>query len=107
MNNMMTAASGRPHSTCDMMMGKNEDERSVTTVSASFLHNIKKGHLALHRKNNPSLTSIDTVPVDYYLQRENTHGSSCNMSGLQHPLATTALSHMPTEQYIPRLTSSF
>ena len=74
------------------------------------MHNITKkkqggGH---HRKNNPSLTSHDTVPADYYLlQRENTHGSSYNMSGL--PMATGTLSHMPTEQYMPtqRLTSSF
>ena len=108
-----SAVSARPHSTCKVsasdMMIKNEqsDEgRSCTTTSAILMHNIKKqGH---HRKNNPSMTSHDTVPADYYLlQRENTHGSSCNMSGL--PLATGTLSHMPTEQYMPtqRLTSSF
>ena len=56
------------------------------------------------------MTSHDTVPVDYYLlQREATHESINNMSGLQHPMATGTLSHMPTEQYMPtgRLTSSF
>ena len=101
------AASARPHSTCkvsDMIHTKNEacDERSITTVSASFLHNIKKSNMQHHRKNNPSMNSQDTVPVDYFLQRENTHGSFCNMSGnLQNPMATSTLSHMPTEQYIP------
>ena len=44
--NMGASATARPHSTLKMssdMMIKNEtrsDERSVTTVSASFLHNI-------------------------------------------------------------------
>jgi len=81
-------------------MTKNEasDERSNTTVSASFLHNIHKSNvMARHRKNNPSMTSHDTVPVDYFLQRENTQGSSCNFSGLQHPMASGTLTHMPTE----------
>ena len=61
-----------------MMITKNEasDERSNTTVSASFLHNIQRSNImgahAHHRKNNPSMTSHDTVPVDYFLQRENT-----------------------------------
>ena len=118
MNIGVASASARPHSTCkvssEMMITKNDevlpDERSITTVSAGFLHNIKHGGgmQSYHRKNNPSMTSHDTVPADYFLQRENTHGSSCNMSGLvQHPLATGTLSHMPTEQCMPRLTSSF
>ena len=77
-----TATSARPHSTCkvssEMIITKNEasDERSNTTVSASFLHNIQRANImgahAHHRKNNPSMTSHDTVPVDYFLQRENT-----------------------------------
>ena len=56
-----------------MMITKNEasDERSNTTVSASFLHNIQRANImgahAHHRKNNPSMTSHDTVPVDYFL----------------------------------------
>ena len=103
------AASARPHSTCkvsDMVMIKNDasDDQSITTVSASFLHNIKKSNI-LHHRRDPSMTSHDTVPADYFLQREHTHGS--NMSGLQHQMATGTLSHMPTEQYMPRLTNSF
>ena len=88
---MGASASARPHSTCkmnsnDMIITKNDgsDERSVTTASAILMHNIKQSKIVhgRHRKNNPSMTSHDTVPVDYFLHRENTNGSSCNMSGL-------------------------